>query len=311
MPRLLTDPLKGRRHVLPRARPAHGGMGAVRIRPTMLIAAAVWAAEPSETRAQTIEAELRESLEDIRQTGRLEIEGTLLTGSSGIVQVYQEAGFRPVWTDTRMIAELNRAIAAAEEDGLQPDHYFPAGITGLAGRSPTSSTAAKIDLLRTNALIRLSHDMRFGRATLSRPAFADESDGRLAPAEIVRAIRSGQIAARVRALRPRHFMYSGLVAALADLRRAKSAGGWVHIPDGPALRPGATDARVPLLRQRLTAEGYRVSGQNGNPLVFDTIMEAAVRIFQHRHGLNEDRSLGPRPGWSSTRRSMPASIRYA
>jgi murein L,D-transpeptidase YcbB/YkuD len=268
-------------------------MGAVCVRAAMLMAAAVGVAVPQGARAQTTELELRAALEHIRQSGRLEIEGTLLTASSGILQVYQEAGFRPLWTDTRMIAELNLAIEAAQEDGLQPHHYFPAGITRLASRSPTGGTAANIDLLRTDALIRLIHDIRFGRATLSRPASADASDRRVAPAEILRTMRTGQIAAGVRALRPGHFMYDRLVAALADLRRAKRAGGWSQIPDGPALRLHTADARVPLLRQRLTAEGYRVSGHNGDPVVFDTVLDAAVRIFQHRHGLNEDGVVGP------------------
>jgi murein L,D-transpeptidase YcbB/YkuD len=88
-------------------------------------------------------------------------------------------------------------------------------------------------------------------------------------------------------------MYDGLVAALADLRRAQSAGGWVQISDGPAMRRDSVDARVPMLRQRLRAEGYRVVGADIDPLVFDTVLEAAVRTFQHRHGLNEDGVVGP------------------
>jgi murein L,D-transpeptidase YcbB/YkuD len=73
--------------------------------------------------------------------------------------------------------------------------------------------------------------------------------------------------------------YAGVLAQAAQ-------GGWPRIPDGPALASGAAGPRVALLRARLAASGDlpAVSGAAaGAP--YDATVEAGVRRFQSRHGL--------------------------
>jgi murein L,D-transpeptidase YcbB/YkuD len=71
------------------------------------------------------------------------------------------------------------------------------------------------------------------------------------------------------------------------------AGGWPAIPAGPTIRPGARDARVTALAQRL-----RVSGDLGDTrpefLEYDDVLQAAVIRFQSRHGLDPDALVGRR-----------------
>jgi murein L,D-transpeptidase YcbB/YkuD len=50
----------------------------------------------------------------------------------------------------------------------------------------------------------------------------------------------------------------------------------------------SVDDRVPLLRARLALEGDYAGPADDTSRVYDAALEAAVRSFQHRHGLNED-----------------------
>jgi murein L,D-transpeptidase YcbB/YkuD len=88
-------------------------------------------------------------------------------------------------------------------------------------------------------------------------------------------------------LRPRRPEYRILVKALADLREIQAHGGWAAIPDGPTLRPGDWDPRVPLLRRRLAPASAPSESLNGLARVFDTEVEVAVRSFQRTRGLDE------------------------
>jgi murein L,D-transpeptidase YcbB/YkuD len=71
--------------------------------------------------------------------------------------------------------------------------------------------------------------------------------------------------------------YEGIVAG----------GGWPVVPPVEQLRLGMRHASVPALRKRLTVGGD-LGAAGGDQDVFDSYVDAAVRRFQVRHGLNED-----------------------
>jgi murein L,D-transpeptidase YcbB/YkuD len=77
-------------------------------------------------------------------------------------------------------------------------------------------------------------------------------------------------------------------AAAETYRRIAANGGWPAIQKGQPLRGGDSDARVPLLRARLAAEGYGVP-RSGTYL--DGRVEAALKDFQQRHGLRATGTL--------------------
>ena len=63
------------------------------------------------------------------------------------------------------------------------------------------------------------------------------------------------------------------------------------------MKPGMSDARVPVLRKRLeitkdlapTPATVAVA----DPNLYDSTLEQAVRAFQERHGLTPDGAIGP------------------
>jgi murein L,D-transpeptidase YcbB/YkuD len=94
--------------------------------------------------------------------------------------------------------------------------------------------------------------------------------------------------------------------ALARYRALAAAGGWATLPEGPVLEPGATDARVPLLRARLAATGDLPGAGEGARYEADLV--GALRRFQARHGLLVDGRVGER---TRAALNVPAAERAA
>ena len=82
---------------------------------------------------------------------------------------------------------------------------------------------------------------------------------------------------------------------LERYRSYQTAGGWNSIPAGDALKPGLPDPRVATLRKRLavTADLPADGAETNDTAVFDPQLEAAVKVFQTRHGLDVDGIVGP------------------
>jgi L,D-transpeptidase YcbB len=77
-------------------------------------------------------------------------------------------------------------------------------------------------------------------------------------------------------------------ASIASYEAIVAKGGWPEVPaiaDG--ARVGVKSAAMPALRQRLSIVGD-LELNSGDPQVFDSYVDAAVRRFQVRHGLHPD-----------------------
>jgi murein L,D-transpeptidase YcbB/YkuD len=73
--------------------------------------------------------------------------------------------------------------------------------------------------------------------------------------------------------------------AIADYRRMAAQGGWREVPGAATLKLGARGPAVLALRQRLIYTGDLDAGASTSQ-TFDSFVEAGVRRFQTRHGIN-------------------------
>ncbi len=78
--------------------------------------------------------------------------------------------------------------------------------------------------------------------------------------------------------------------AIASLRDAVARGGWGTVQAGQRLRLGSKGPAVVALRQRLAASGD-LQASGGAQDVYDSYVEAGVKRFQQRHGLNATGTL--------------------
>jgi murein L,D-transpeptidase YcbB/YkuD len=76
--------------------------------------------------------------------------------------------------------------------------------------------------------------------------------------------------------------------SIAQYETIVAKGGWPDVPaSADGLRVGAKGPAVPALRRRLSIAGD-LELNSGDPQVFDSYVDAAVRRFQVRHGLHSD-----------------------
>jgi L,D-transpeptidase YcbB len=214
---------------------------------------------------------------------------------------YARRGFRPAWDNPRNAAELRRALADSAADGLDPADYFLPLLTRLSGElaSPGASDIlhAQYDILHTEALLRLAYHLSFGKVDAAsfdpQWNFGRTLAHRDVAQEIEKALAAEDIYRRVEDLKPTHRLYLGLKRELAHYRAVAESAQPARIPAGPALKPGATDVRVPLLRSRLAASGDLDAAGAGSSGDYDAPLEAAVRRYQARMGLESDGVVGP------------------
>ena len=253
--------------------------------------------------ADAVAESLRLRVEQLRGAQEVRVAGAPIAARRLIAEFYAQRGFRPAWTRTGQVEALRELIAATRGHGLDPADYHAAALAALAdgaepSGSPDPGRAADRELLLTDALIRLAYHLRFGKVN-PRELYPDwnftRSLGAIDPVQAVgAAIAADDLQATVESYAPQLEAYARLRDALARHREIAAAGGWPMVPAGPALGLELRDARVAVLRARLAASGDAGPGSPPEPDHFDEALEAAVRRFQARHGLEPDGVAGRR-----------------
>lgn len=243
-------------------------------------------------------AMLKRSIESIDKSGCLVAAGLAMRTSPLASAFYRRRGFEPAWTDPASVRDLIDAIGDAERQGLDPADYHVSTIESMRREGPHDPRrAADFDLIATDALVHLAIDVRYGKIPPRTPRAGPGGLPALASADPVTdlqdAISRGRIRDLVDSLEPKTVFYQRLERALETYRRLAAAGGWPAVGAGPSLKLGATDSRVPVLRERLAITGEiadRVAA--GAADLYDETLVAGVRAFQARHGLQVDGVLG-------------------
>ena len=214
-----------------------------------------------------------------------------------LLVLYERMQFERLWTSYEQLDELLSQLEALVDDGLDPATYHPDAIR----RATQTSTARPLqrecsDLLASHAyLLALQHLLQ-GRLPQDRhepvwrstTASAGEHEERLLNIA-VQALPTPRLA--FDKARPALEQYRNLRLAYAQLRRAERPE-QPSLPSGKTLRPGMSDPRLPLLRQRLRSGGYLQTTADEADERYNAADEAALKAFQRHHGLQDDGVLG-------------------
>jgi len=288
--------------------------------------AAAQATAPSTLRSETIaqapaatpaQEEIRERVDRLRyaQTDQGSVvRGARLMLPEGVARFYEASRFEPQWQDPARLDELIAAIADLKYDGLNADDYHVAALQSF--RSDLRSTKlqaprdqADLELLATDAMMLALYHLYLGKVDPAKlsPQWnypAPPFDLTQAGASCCAAVAAGQIRDFFEHARPQHAWYERGRLRLKEYYALRDAGGWSQLANGPTMEPGASDPRVPALRQHLAVTGDLVSPGGAGaasyeaPLppydtTYDPELEAAVKRFQDRHGLTADGVIGP------------------
>ncbi len=213
---------------------------------------------------------------------------------------YEGRAMAPLWVaedgPTERARQLLAVLADAAAEGLDSRDYGVQRIAALIDRGDSPDALAELEFLLSDGLLGYGRDVSAGRL---EPARVDpelfvqrlEVDPQALLAGAAMAEDLPRFMAALPPVRPE---YVRLREALRAYRLLAAAGGWPRVPEGPSLKPGRTDPRVALLRERLAVTGElpAETARPGDPHLFDPDLEAAVRLFQRRHGLEPDGAVG-------------------
>jgi murein L,D-transpeptidase YcbB/YkuD len=248
-----------------------------------------------------VQIALHDGIEQLSTTGQLHIADADIAGVKVLPAFYRQRNFHRAWIDPATIDDLLRAIDDSEADGLMPQDYHRDALHRLQHQIgtvavPTPPQLADMDLLLTDAFLRLSYHMLFGKVDperLDRHWNLARDLGHLDPVLAIQdAIDSGSPSQFVATLKPQTRYYTTLKETLRHYRSIAQSGGWPSIPAGATLRQGMTDARIPLLRQRLAVTGDFPEADVTDSELFDESLAEAVSHFQRRHHLAADGAVG-------------------
>lgn len=246
---------------------------------------------------------IRVAIEHLLQYGQLNIGDIQIASGELLATVYESRGFMPAWTDGDQIAELISMIEGTAKDGLNPSDYHLDAVRSIykafsAGQINTAARTADADLVLMDSMIRLGYHQRFGKVNPNSLDphwnFRRELNGRDPVKTVQEALDADSLIGYMATVFPRGWVYVQMRDGLARYRDIVANGGWPQIADGPTLRPGAVDPRLSVLMQRLTVSGDMEAMQTFAAVTeYDEVIQAGVRHFQERHGLDADAIVGP------------------
>jgi len=205
----------------------------------------------------------------------------LLPQESVVARIYDGFGNHPIWQGRQVKARLKSLGEAAD---LADAHGIDAEAVRVAMKNVSNDP--RTDVALTHAVADLFKDMRLGVVD-----FAETADYWKIPAEqydpvsdVTAAIREYHLEQALKAQAPSQAAYSELVKSLAAYRKLAAESSWPAIPGDTEILLDKGDVRLPLVKERLAAEGYDV----GN----DDAFKASLAAFQEKNGLAADGRVG-------------------
>jgi murein L,D-transpeptidase YcbB/YkuD len=251
---------------------------------------------------------IRNRLEAGTIRGEWTAAGEEILAVRALPEVYAERGFYEIWVSGgRMTSAAILFLAylrRGDEEGLRPEDYHLQTIDSLLSTShslpgPETRRQVDLELLLSDAFLVFGSHLLQGRVnpvSINPEWLANRRNANMSRV-LSEAAETGEFVDALVGLLPLQPGYGKLKRTLSHFREVTGAGGWGVVPEGQTLREGDSDPRVLALRARLTvsgdyhpAAGTAPEGQNAQ--LFDSVLDASVRRFQARHGLDPDGAVG-------------------
>ncbi|OYX05821.1 MAG: hypothetical protein B7Z15_16735 [Rhizobiales bacterium 32-66-8] len=208
---------------------------------------------------------------------------------------YGSRHFEPIWLDEAADGEVAFSpaaqkilalFAAAATEGLRPADYLTPDLD-VAGAKGDPIKMAALETAFSGATMRYATHIYTGRILPGSVSVLLD----IAPKPLDEAALLMQLAASpdpvavLAALEPTHPEFLALKAALATFDESQTDRP-APIAEGPTLKPGMADPRVPLLRAR-----FELPAAEGT--VYDDALVEAMKAFQTSLDLDVDGVMGP------------------
>ncbi|MEO8666990.1 MAG: L,D-transpeptidase family protein [Bauldia sp.] len=212
---------------------------------------------------------------------------------AAVAEHYAEQGYAPSWIADGKLTEraktVIRRLAEADADGLDVSAYqTPVLNLGEAGPMSTA-LLARADVKLSLAVVTYARHAYAGRLEPGKVSgnFGYEQHLPDSVGVLADVASAADPAAALAAYNPTHPQFLRLRDKLAALRKSEVAERLVEVPVGATLKPGMSDDRVPVLRQRMAIPAVAEGAD-----VFDDALVVAVKAFQQSAGLKADGMVG-------------------
>lgn len=187
---------------------------------------------------------------------------------------------------------LLQALRGAGAHGLEPAWY---GVAEIDKALAPDGDPKKAEALLAAAFVTYASDVSTGRVRANRvDKDIDIIQRKVDRTDLLKAAaETSDFPAYLASLPPKGD-YPALQKALADWRDKRAKSAFTPLPQGAALKPGMTDARVPVLRTRLTELDLTVPepAKDASPDLYDEPLAAVVKAYQETKGLSVDGVIG-------------------
>lgn len=242
---------------------------------------------------------LRQQMEGF-QDGQLMVGRSKIAAAELVHQFYQDDEYQLAWKKQSMIDVLINAIDDSYRLGLSPGDYHVAEIKARidGGVNKTDKQRAQLDIILTDALIRLVYHLTYGKVVPGKLDPDWNFSREFISADPVAKLHHGLSSKRdLKKLLEQNIrsgpFFQGLIKALAEYRQIQQSGGWMPVPSGQVIKPGMQDPRIPLIKSRLQATGdLKSENIDRDDDSYHAELEAGIRHFQQRHQLDVDGVVG-------------------
>lgn len=258
--------------------------GSLAVLLTSLLATAIAEASPDAA------TDIRGFIEGLDAGDVPAIAGRTLVKPDILIAVYRARDHEPLWLRgaplERQVRNLLAAIDESAGHGFVPERYHQGAIDRLLQAADAKSKIA-LELLLTDAF--LAQAVHRGQGAISPPNL--DAEWGLPPPEfdagailVSIAKRRRSVATELESLWPSADEYRQLVRRRAEIL-ASGDETTVQVPTGPLLKPGQTNDRVLMLKERLMGPGEH------SPLYDDDLLRE-VKAIQRVAGLEPDGIVG-------------------
>ncbi len=216
-----------------------------------------------------------------------------------IAPLYKVRGNQPIFVEgnaaTANFGKIKTLINRVHLIGLDKEDYSNGDLDALGAQLSNSQSALEAELLAAQALVNIASDLAVGRAALR--AIDQETDFQKIKFDgystLNSILSSGDLQSALQQLEPQHGQYTQLKQTLEKLHSVRANGGWKSLSGASALKPGAANADVPGIRQRLADLNYLDISERGNSSTsYDSSLVEAVKLFQSGLKLDADGICG-------------------
>ena len=212
---------------------------------------------------------------------------------------YTERRFQPLWfTDAGLnerAQQLLKVLETADQQGLNPEDY---NLCFFRRHCDDEKAAQRVwvELLLTKSLMLYIEHMQRGRLSphdMGLDWYIDRPQVNVLD-WLQETVDAPDFEQALTQLQPPYEGYRRLQSALLNYLDLQASGGWPAVPEGPTLQLWDSHGQLPVIRERLQAEGDLQVGPVENALLFDETVKLAVEHFQVRYGVDVDGIVGPR-----------------